>query len=203
MKTKLKTLVNSALEGVPGNVESRENTNIFIQLLPLKPSEHSILFQNSKCWGRRESEHELVFKKDTFALHCYCHLVIAQGQIAPSSAGTSSFSISGLTVALLPQTPHMSSYGGKQLKRVLELLCPKLRLPGSSPLCDELAAEDQAFKIGTSHLGVPLLQIRKSLGGSLISCHTAINQQVEPRLFFFRTKTFCAQSSFGPCHQPP
>lgn len=44
MKTKLKTLVSSALEGVPGNVENRENTNIFTQLLPLKPPEHSILF---------------------------------------------------------------------------------------------------------------------------------------------------------------
>lgn len=30
---------------------------------------------------------------------------------------------------------------------------------------------------------MPLLQVRKSLCGSLISCHTAINQQVEPRLF--------------------
>lgn len=29
MKTKLKTLASSALEGVPGNVENRENTNIF------------------------------------------------------------------------------------------------------------------------------------------------------------------------------
>lgn len=66
---------------------------------------------------------------------------------------------------------------------MLELLCPKLRLPGLSPLRDESAAEAYACKIGTSHPGVPLLQVRKSLCGSLISCHTAINQQVEPRLF--------------------
>lgn len=29
MKTKWKTLVSSALEGVPGNVENRESTNMF------------------------------------------------------------------------------------------------------------------------------------------------------------------------------
>lgn len=69
---KLKTLASSALEGVPGNVENRENTNIFSHSYCLLNLQNILsCFRIMNAGAEEKKNVKLVLKRiATFVLHC-------------------------------------------------------------------------------------------------------------------------------------